>query len=178
MKMKRAMQVAISLIPGRAYLRFAVALAILAVGVAPAFADQFIVDCTGATPGAYTSINAALSVAGPDSMILVTGPCTENVYLSGKTNLFLGAWWGQAANVYGTVNISNSQGVYLYGLNVSNSFADGIFVFSSRSLVLDSCTSNSNSGIGLNAATGSQIAIFAPSAFNNNAHKKINVSSN
>jgi hypothetical protein len=108
-------QVRPRVIGGTALVRSVVALAIIAVAVTPAF-GQVIVDCTGATPGAFTSINAALSVAGPGSAVLVTGPCTENVYVSGKSNLFLGSWWGQYTDLNGSLNISTSEGVYLYGL--------------------------------------------------------------
>ena len=46
-------------------------------------AQYLIVDCTGADPSAYPSINAALPNATPGSFILVTGPCTENISLAG-----------------------------------------------------------------------------------------------
>jgi hypothetical protein len=115
---------------------------------------------------------------GPNTAIIVTGPCTENVFVSGKTNLFLGSWWGQNTDLSGSASISISEGIYLYGLNIFGSSADGISVSSSRSVVLDSCTSNSNAGVGLSATNGSEIAVLAPSAFNNNAHGGVNLSGN
>jgi len=54
-----------------------------------AFADSAVVDCSGATPGAFTSIHAALAslpAAGPNS-ISVTGTCHENVVIFGRTDL-------------------------------------------------------------------------------------------
>ena len=54
-----------------------------------AFAADATVDCTGATPGAFTSITAALAslpAAGPNS-ISVTGTCHENVVMFGRTDL-------------------------------------------------------------------------------------------
>jgi hypothetical protein len=54
-----------------------------------AFAAGATVDCTGATPGAFTSITAALAslpAAGPNS-ISVTGTCHENVVMFGRTDL-------------------------------------------------------------------------------------------
>lgn len=54
-----------------------------------AFADGATVDCTGATPGAFTTITAALAslpAAGPNS-IAVTGTCHENVVMFGRTDL-------------------------------------------------------------------------------------------
>jgi hypothetical protein len=54
-----------------------------------AFAAGATVDCSGATPGAFTSITAALAslpAAGPNS-ISVTGACHENVVMVGRTDL-------------------------------------------------------------------------------------------
>jgi hypothetical protein len=54
-----------------------------------AFAAGATVDCSGATPGAFTTITAALAslpAAGPNS-ISVTGTCHENVVMSGRTDL-------------------------------------------------------------------------------------------
>jgi parallel beta helix pectate lyase-like protein len=54
-----------------------------------AFADGAVVDCTGATPGAFTSITAALAAlpaAGPNS-ISVVGTCHENVIIVNRTDL-------------------------------------------------------------------------------------------
>jgi len=54
-----------------------------------AFAAGATVDCTGATPGAFTTITAALAslpAAGPNS-ISVTGTCHENVVMFGRTDL-------------------------------------------------------------------------------------------
>src|SRR5262249_31035681 len=71
------------------------ALKLLAVAVClvllsgAAFAAGAVVDCSGATPGAFTSINAALAslpAAGPNS-ISVVGTCHENVVFIGRTDL-------------------------------------------------------------------------------------------
>ena len=64
---------------------------ILLLGLLPAtaFAAGAVVDCTGATPGAFTSINAALAslpAAGPNS-ISVVGTCHENVVFIGRSDL-------------------------------------------------------------------------------------------
>ncbi len=139
---------------------------------------QINVDCTGSTPGAFTSINAALVASGPWSTILVTGPCTEDVYVSGANSLYLGSWWGQTATLNGRLSVANSTGVYLYGLNISSATSDGITVTSSGGVVIDSCTSKGNAGFGMIANQGSDIAVVAPSAFNNNVHGGINLGGN
>jgi len=54
-----------------------------------AFAGNAVVDCSGATPGAFTTITAALAslpAAGPNG-ISVTGTCHENVVMVGRTDL-------------------------------------------------------------------------------------------
>jgi hypothetical protein len=54
-----------------------------------AFAANAVVDCSGATPGAFTSIHdalASLPAAGPN-FITVTGTCHENVVMAGRTDL-------------------------------------------------------------------------------------------
>ncbi|MGZ4855467.1 MAG: right-handed parallel beta-helix repeat-containing protein, partial [Candidatus Angelobacter sp.] len=56
-----------------------------------AFAAGATVDCSGATPGAFTTITAALASlpsAGPNS-ISVTGTCHENVVMFGRTDLII-----------------------------------------------------------------------------------------
>ncbi|MGB6669625.1 MAG: right-handed parallel beta-helix repeat-containing protein [Candidatus Acidiferrum sp.] len=136
----------------------------------PALAHaQLIVDCSGNTPGAYTTINAALAnVTGPGAVILVSGICTENVVITNMFNLSLGAWWGQTATVHGNIAINTSEEVYIYGLNVSNSAGDGFTLTSARGVTLDTCTSNGNQAHGLTASSMSQITVLGPASFDNN----------
>src|SRR6266478_4634401 len=91
-------------------------------------AQFLVVDCSGANPYAYPTINSALPNAGPGAFIAVTGTCTENVVLYGVNNLRLGAFYGQTANLSGELIVINSQGIYVYGLNVTNSAGEGIYV--------------------------------------------------
>jgi Right handed beta helix region len=139
---------------------------------------QLVVDCTGGTPGAFTSINAALPSAGPGAFIFVTGPCNEDVNLWNQTNIFLGAWYGTRASVNGQISITNSHGVYLYGLNVSSATRSGISVSGTQALILDSCTSNDNAGNGLDLNGGSEALVMSPASFDNNATGGINVFGN
>src|SRR5262249_18780668 len=69
--------------------RFVVCLGMLLLSSSLMFAAGAVVDCSGATPGAFTSINAALAslpAAGPNS-ISVVGTCHENVVVFGRTDL-------------------------------------------------------------------------------------------
>lgn len=66
-----------------------IGIVLLTILPATAFAAGAVVDCSGATPGAFTSITAALAslpAAGPNS-ISVVGTCHENVVFFGRTDL-------------------------------------------------------------------------------------------
>ena len=142
-------------------------------------AQFLVVDCSGVNPSAFPTINAALAaVTGPGAFILVTGTCNENVNLNGAINLAVAAPFGQTANISGNLSINNSQNVFLGGLNVTNQFGDGIDVTSSRSVVLDSCSSSGNAGNGLSADRTSDIAILPFGTFSNNTGAGISINAN
>lgn len=150
----------------------------LSLAATAANAQFLIVDCTGADPTAYPSINAALPNATPGSFILVTGPCNENISLNNLSNLNLGAFYGQTAVINGSISISNSQNLFLYGLNVTNSAGDGIVVTNSRGISLNICSSSGNSGRGLNVNGLSDVTIGASGTYSHNANGGMNISGN
>jgi hypothetical protein len=100
------------------------------------------------------------------------------VSLNGQTGLNLGAYYGLTATLNGTISISNSQNVLLYGLNVTNPGGDGISVFNSRSIALDVCASNGNAGIGVNVGGMSDVTVGASGAFDNNVSGGIRIGDN
>ena len=137
---------------------------------------QFLfVDCSGTNLYAYPSINAALPNAGPGAFILVTGTCNENVFLFGQNALNLGAYFGQTATINGAISINNSQNLFLYGLNVTNTAGDGISVSNSRGISLNVCSSNGNAGLGLRVNGMSNVIIGASGAFSHNAGGGMNI---
>ena len=155
---------------------------------------QFFVDCSNPS-AVYPTINSALAVAGPAPVIIVNGTCNENVSifgfgtqtftlggaatLNGNMNFFAAPnVFVFGLNINGNLTINNSQNVSFFGVNVTNSFGDGIDVNSSRSVVLDSCTSNGNSGNGLSVGQGSDVAIIANGSFSSNGAEGIFVGSN
>jgi Right handed beta helix region len=151
----------------------------------PAQAQFLFVDCSGQTPPpAFPSISSALFAlqtssppsAGSGAFIGVTGQCNENVFISGALNLFLAAFGPVTLN--GNLSINNSENVSVFGLNVTNNFGDGIDINSSRSVVLDSCTSNGNARSGLFAGQSSDVAVIANGAFSNNGFRGLDVESN
>jgi hypothetical protein len=141
-------------------------------------AQYLIVDCTGANTSAYPSITAALPNATPGSFILVTGPCNENVSMNGLSGLNLGAYYGQTATINGSITISNSENLMLYGLNVTNPAGNGISVSNSRAISLNVCSSSGNAGMGLSVNGMSDVTIGASGAFNHNGNGGININGN
>jgi len=144
---------------------------------------QLVVDCTGATLGAFTSINAALPSAGPGTAIfVVAGPCHESLQLSGWTDLFIGTYYGYPnVDINGGINVVESHGVYLHGLNVSTGTSgsgDGINVSQSQALVIDNCTSSGNAGVGLRLNNASEAVVMSPASFDNNNQGGINLFGN
>jgi hypothetical protein len=97
----------------------ALSLTLLALLSLPAFANSAVVDCSGATPGAFTTIHAALASlpqAGPN-FISVSGTCAENVTMFGRTDLSI------VGNPSATVIPGNPNGRLLA---ISNSQRVGI----------------------------------------------------
>jgi hypothetical protein len=130
---------------------------------------QVLVDCSGTNPSAYPSITAALAGGTyPGESILVTGTCHEFVTVNDAHYLNLGAYYGQTATLIGGLRIYGSEGVYVYGMNVSNPNGIGLYIDTSRFVTFDSCTSNANSGTGLYATDQSDINVIGPASFDNN----------
>src|SRR5215467_7675500 len=134
--------------------------AMLFAAALPGLANaQLVVDCTGATPGAFPSINSALGSAGVGTAIfVVAGPCNESLQLAGQLDLFIGTYYGTPnVTLNGGISVSDSHGVYFHGLDITNLSGDGIFVGQSQALIIDTCTSNGNSGNGLNLGSSSEV---------------------
>jgi hypothetical protein len=137
---------------------------------ATAHGQQYLaVDCSGTNPSDYPSITSALAnVSGPGAYILVTGTCTENVVVNNALNISIGAWYGSTANIVGSVTVNESEGVFLYGLIVTNSTTNGFTFNSSRAVSLVGCSANSNQLAGLNAGSLSDVTVVGASTFDNN----------
>lgn len=137
--------------------------------------SYYYVDCSGTNPADFATISAALAVAGPNSYILVTGICNENVSITNASNLNLGAFYGSTATIHGNVSITASNSVFLYGLNVTNPAGDGFDITSSHNVTLWTCTSNGNSGGGLSVNTLSDVVVQGPGSFDSNGANGIGV---
>lgn len=152
-------------------------LLILLLPCSRAFATDTTVGCPGGTPGAFTSITAALAslpAVGPNS-IAVTGTCTENVFVFNRTDLFV---FGNPTATIQPVTptgrplfISGSQRVG-FNLIVFNG-GRGIFVNSSTDISFDSDTVQNGSGIGITSIDS--LAHLSNSTVSNNARSGISV---
>lgn len=162
--------------------RLRLLLLIVIVGVVSTMAaraqNYYLVDCSGANPSYFPSITAALAVAGPNSFVIVTTPCTENVVVANASNLDLGAYSGQAVTITGNITVNSSNSVFLYGLNVTNPTGDAFDINNSHDTTLWTCTGNGNHGLGLYANLLSDVIVDGPSSFDNNASGGIQVELN
>ena len=149
-------------------------IALSVLGPSRAF-GQFVVDCTGNTPGAYTTINSVVPLLANGSVVQITGPCTENVNIGGLDNLWIGAPWGQTVNLQGSLTINGMQNLFLYGLNVTGSTGNGISISNSSNVALDACASSNNVNFGLNISD-STVFVQNTGTFNNNGSNGINAS--
>jgi len=142
-----------------------------------AFAAGAVVDCSGATPGAFTSITAALAslpAAGPNS-ISVVGTCHENVVFTGRTDLTI------FGNPSATVTPGNANG-HLLAINSSQRIGiqnltfdggRGIIVDENSKVDFDNITVQNSAGIGL-TSIDSQVHI-ANSTIQNSTRSGISI---
>ena len=131
---------------------------------AGARAANVTVDCTGATPGAFTSISAAvntLDLIGPHT-VTVTGPCSDNVFVIQRDRLTIQAPAGQTATIsaanpgQNVILISGSNGVTLRRLVVRGG-ATGVAVSRGSIVQLQGLHIKENVGAGLRADLGSVV---------------------
>lgn len=139
---------------------------------------QFFVDCSGITPGAYTTINSVLPLISNGAVIEVVGTCTENVTLVSLNQIWMGAPWGQTMNLAGSLTANNLSNAYFYGMIVTNPASIGITISSSHGVVLDSVSSVYNGSYGLNVVNGSEVSVVDGGSYSNNGDRGIAVFEN
>ena len=151
--------------------RYILPVMILAMLFPTAGKAQLVVDCTNATPGAYSTINAALAASGPGTAIfVVAGPCNEYLNLAGVTDLFIGTYAGNPnVAINGSINVAESHGVYFHGLNVTSATGDGLNVSQSQALIIDTCNFTGNAGNGMTLGNASEALVIAPASFDGNS---------
>ena len=161
----------VELIFNRAWL--AVLLLCAGMTVAAHAQQYYVVDCTGANPNAIPTINLAVQNAAPGSYIVITGPCNENVVINNALNLNVGAYYGSTVTINGSISVTGSNTIFLYGLNVTNPSGDAFSITSSHNVTLWTSTGNGNLGHGLTAQNLSDVAVWGPGSFDNNGSEGI-----
>jgi hypothetical protein len=146
----------------------------------PAAAATAIVDCSGQTAGAFTSVNAALGsltgTLGPGEWdrVLLKSDCTENVVVTGGRRVwiapegsdcpFAGCPWGPALRISAAsatadvVNISGPQEVTLVHLVLSGG-TTGLRVAGTATVTTFDVVAEDNTGAGIAVAQGASINI-------------------
>jgi hypothetical protein len=92
-----------------------------------AHANNAVVDCSGVTPGAFTTITAALASlpkTGPNFVTVSGGPCTDNVVVRGFSQLFI-----SSAGPSVTINPADPNRRLLNIFGSQNVNIEGPFVF-------------------------------------------------
>jgi hypothetical protein len=97
------------------------------------------------------------------------------VSISGLYNLNLGAAAGKAVRLTGSLSVSNSSNVYLYGIKVTNTSGPGISIVGGNGVLLDNCTSSGNETDGLAVSQSSDVTLLGTSAFNGNKRYGLNI---
>jgi len=147
--------------------RFAAALLTTALLATPSWAAQRTVDCTGATPNAYKSLQAAinsLGLIGPHVISVINGSCTENVVIQDRQRLTItavpnGAFIISAAGLDGNaMTISGSTGITLIQMGFSNG-RNGLVVDRNSEVTVHGSTFSSNAASGLRVLANSTVSV-------------------
>ena len=159
-------------------LRLFAGILMLSLASVAAYGAGAVVDCSGATPGAFTTITAALAslpAAGPNS-ISVVGTCHENVVFVGRSDLTI------FGNPTATVVPGNANG-HLLAINssvrigIQNLTFDGgrgVIVDENSKVDFNTVTIQNSAGIGL-TSLDSQVHI-ANSTIQNSVRSGISTS--
>ncbi|MGZ5441206.1 MAG: right-handed parallel beta-helix repeat-containing protein [Thermoanaerobaculia bacterium] len=130
------------------------------------FAANATVDCSGATPGAFTSINAAmatLDAIGPHT-VSVSGTCVENAVITSHDRVTLQG--APAATIHPTggaaLRIERSRGAVVRGLTITGPVR-GLYVQRNSDALVENVTIE-DSGTGLTVDDGSIVNLGGPNA--------------
>ena len=146
-----------------------------------ALAANVAVDCSGQTPGAFTSLQAAinsLDVVGPHS-ISVTGTCTENVSIFDHQRIIIFTNSGQTATISAAdptaivVHIFASRSITLVGLVIQGG-ETGVLVNQGSDVHIQNSIIQNNSGDGVGVQIGSVLTMETSSTIQNNGGTGLN----
>ena len=158
--------------PARRLLRAAIWTALVLCLPHAARAATANVDCTGATPGAFTSINSALLTLdniGPH-VVNVTGPCTESVNIQQRDRLTIQSAPPNTAVINApapgasVLIVGGSHNIILRGL-VLRGGGNGLQVTRGSTVSVQGVSMTENAGNGLRVDTGSVVTLSGAPPF-------------
>ena len=127
----------------------------------PAFSAAFdsgicrTVDCSGATPGAFTSLNQAVAASPDQTGFLVSGTCTENILIDLRQNLsFFGnptATIQSATPDLEVMDIINSKAIR-FNAGIGFSGGQGIVITGSTDVLFNGTTVQGSGSFGMTSA--------------------------
>ena len=113
------------------------------------------VDCSGATPGAFTSLVSAIQASPDHTTFLVSGTCTESVNIQHRNDLVF------VANPTATIqapsadsivlNIGGSQNIQFFQSFTVNG-GQGINIFDSAHIILVNIAQHNGTAFGITAS--------------------------
>ena len=133
----------------------------------PARAASVQVVCPGGGPGAYSSINAALSALDPHgpNTITVSGTCVENIFIPNFGQLVIQSAPGQTATLTApdpsgfVLHTFQSTGILLSGL-VFQGGSQSVVLSQGSNVTIVNCTIQQSSGeAGLHVQTASTLVV-------------------
>lgn len=163
----------------------AVLLSVLAVGLfmfpGTARATDVTVDCTGATPGAFTSITAALNtldLQGPHTIHMLPGRCVERVRVIDRERVTfdaspLGDAWVDSPDGSAPIIISGSHGITFIQMGATGGDFAGVRINRHSEASLLGMTIERNAGNGVVVSGGSTVLIVVLAQ--NNGGNGVNV---
>jgi hypothetical protein len=132
-----------------------------------AWAANVTVDCSGATPGAFTSLQAAinsLDVVGPHQITLAPQTCQENVQIVNHQRLTItaaptGALISSAAGATGDVmTVSGSSGITFIQVGFRGGNR-GVFIALNSEVAIHGTTIEMNAGAGVRIERNSTVTL-------------------
>jgi hypothetical protein len=157
----------------------------LAVWLCPARATDVTVGCAGGIGGQFSTINDALNSLdqfGPHT-IMLSGTCTENLFIHDRNGMTIFAASGQTATVANASNPPNlviqffrARRMLLIGLTVQGG-SGGILVNEDSDVQIQNCTVQGNSGDGFGVQEGAS-ADIENSIFQNNTGNGVSAGAN
>ena len=141
----------------------------------PAMANNVTVDCSGQTPGVFTSLQAAidsLDVTGPHT-INVSGTCTENIHIFNHDRVDIFSAGSQAATISAAdpnaivVHIFESHRVAFFGLVIQGG-TTGVLVNQTSDVHMLNCTVQNNSSDAVAVQIGSTLNLDFSNTIQNN----------